>query len=859
MLLPDNNPRTQTMPQDSLRSVGYRSFVTCDDPKGVVECRTIRKSKTRSQKMEGKLENQKMPKNFNRSISYKEEKKEIVSKWGTEESNGASSFQLMEVSRGAQRLNQVIDSWSKGMSFNGQSKDIAKDLLRGALDLQESLVMLGKLQEASQCMTKLKKKQKEKTGLGKADEVGIERTNTNRFGNPNYQNPRLSADGSSRDCYEELREVIRDSLARQNLLPNKSSEEKAYFDRRKRNLYADIPSTSSSSISSMAYSHDFASSESSISSKIIGEKPKVSNLIAKLMGLEEIPSKPLQSASRKQLERDKILNQRKQIFDIDIRKERKPQFVAQKVDRECMTLEEIIDNMQFKGLLKSNLYQTYHSNTSYLEKRLSNDAPPIVLMKPMHPRVEAEDLFTHKFTPEEEALDPEENPRIWKTKEVIPSKMEQYPGGALNSNEMRRNLHCEESTVKKIPREKGTKASKKVLPKQEDKEIKIKEKLSSNKMKASVPVSSRPQKEVTEKKVDKVQKITSRKKPIEMERVKSTSVPGSHEQDKVPMTILRKSETGSKVVNKNRITQQKSTTSHSITKRTKPAISHSENDQKKSVKNIKPVKEPLSTNVENVACKDDDNHIDDKNKSDTTVKETTPALQLLADEETADASKTLIKESCDHIINPLCEDTLMPTPHENDTKCPEKATHCSNHVLTESNLFETRNVADILSGIPSFLSHVEEPFDNFDAFQPIVLQAFTALHDCGIYDSKLLSDCANELLESSSQRHVPSVHPLLQKPVDDSRFCISIDHLMEEACSGIKNLSSYSDLARERFPADTVFAVLERDLWCKGLVAGVWDMGWRVGYTADEVQQIVTDMDKLVLDDLIQEVLSDFV
>lgn len=47
--------------------------------------------------------------------------------------------------------------------------------------------------------------------------------------------------------------------------------------------------------------------------------------------------------------------------------------------------------------------------------------------------------------------------------------------------------------------------------------------------------------------------------------------------------------------------------------------------------------------VENIVCKDDDNQIDHKNKSDTTVKETTPALQLLSEEETADASKTLIK------------------------------------------------------------------------------------------------------------------------------------------------------------------------------------------------------------------------
>lgn len=54
----------------------------------------------------------------------------------------------------------VIDLWSKGITIKRHYNDIAKDLLKGAFDLQESLVMLGKLQQASQHMAKLKKKKK---------------------------------------------------------------------------------------------------------------------------------------------------------------------------------------------------------------------------------------------------------------------------------------------------------------------------------------------------------------------------------------------------------------------------------------------------------------------------------------------------------------------------------------------------------------------------------------------------------------------------------------------------------------------------------------------------------------------------
>lgn len=180
----------------------------------------------------------------------------------------------MEVSRGAQKPNQLINSWSKRTSFDWNSNDIANDMLMGALDLQDSLVMLSKLQEASQHMTKLK----EKRCVGIVDEVGVKRTSSDRFGNPYYQNPRLSDDGSSRDFHEQLREVIRNSLARQKLLPPNSFKKRTYIHKSKAIYNADMTSSSSSSMFSMPYSHDFASSKSTSSCKNLEvKKPRSSN------------------------------------------------------------------------------------------------------------------------------------------------------------------------------------------------------------------------------------------------------------------------------------------------------------------------------------------------------------------------------------------------------------------------------------------------------------------------------------------------------------------------------------------------------------------------------------------------------
>lgn len=575
------------MPQDN-----FRSFVTCDDPRGVVDCRTtFRKSKINSKKAEDKIQRPKMLKKLKNATLHKEKKKDMVSKGGTEKSQ---SFWLMEVSRGAQKLNQMIDSWSKHTSFDGQSNDIANDMLMGALDLQDSLFMLSKLQQASHYRTKLKKK----PCVGKADEVGVKRISSDRLGNPNYQNPRLSADGSSRDCHKELREVIRNSLARQNLLPPNSSKEKSYIHSSKMFYDADMTSTSSSSMSSMAYSHDFASSESTSSSKISEvKKPRNSNLIAKLMGLEDFSSKALQSASQKQLRRHSGLTQ-KLIFDTDMQNGKKPQVVGQKVDRRCMTLENISDSMHFKGLLKSNQDQTYHPNTYGTEKRLSNDASPIVLIKPTHPGIDDDKHFQRKLVQDRAALDSKKKPKFWKRKEETTPRIMEYHRGDFNSNELRNKLQSGKPPMKNLSPAKEAKTSRKVFAKPRDVEVIIERKQSSNKMKAYVPVSSLPQNnEIIEKKVDTIQKDTIRKEQVEIESVKckTKSVPRSPEEDMDTTTKLRKSETGSNIMMKNCISQKTSTTSIPTIKHTKSALTYGESDQKRSIKDSKLVKEPLTT------------------------------------------------------------------------------------------------------------------------------------------------------------------------------------------------------------------------------------------------------------------------
>ncbi|KAI7725537.1 hypothetical protein M8C21_025520 [Ambrosia artemisiifolia] len=467
------------MPQESLRSVVYRSFVTCEDPRGVVEGKTIRVSKS----------------GLSTKIRSRKSEKEMKSKSSKEK----EKMSLDEVKNGAQKLNQAIDSWSKGVSFKSQPKDIAKDLLKGALDLQESLLMLGKLQEAS-CMSSYKKKQ-EKQSEESVSRVGSDRFESFRSYDSSYQKERKLANGSSRDCLTELREVIKEGLSKQNLLPpNKSYQEAAFTTKdteglagkKKMQISPDIASTSSSRSSSMMYSTQEFTSSDSFSSRATDEKSKGSNLIAKLMGLEEFPSKP----PPKQLE---VSSKMRPVFDVDLPNAKKPQFFVQKSDREHMSLDEIIIMMQTKGLLRSNKQEIKQTS-----KRFVDDVQPIVLMRPQR-------------------LGPNNH-----------------------------NVTVYDNPIRKLHQEKA---------KTDDKSVKNREKykLPSNKQKASVSVVTKPQrKQEIEKKIDRIQKMAPPVNKKTVENAKSTNLISKNGSSKEvnPQRSVHQNPKSSSVLSTNKLRNQ---------------------------------------------------------------------------------------------------------------------------------------------------------------------------------------------------------------------------------------------------------------------------------------------------------------
>ena len=153
----------------------------------------------------------------------------------------------------------------------------------------------------------------------------------------------------------------------------------------------------------------------------------------------------------------------------------------------------------------------------------------------------------------------------------------------------------------------------------------------------------------------------------------------------------------------------------------------------------------------------------------------------------------------------------------------------------------------------SFIGHAEELL-NLDVDCPKILPKHESETD-GIANFRLYLDCANELTERKSLQESQVVHPLLLTSLGNSRLDISLGGLVEEIYIAIQNLISYSENSGKKLPLDDIYAMMERDIKCNGLMNGIWNYGWRHGFSADEAEQVVNEVESLVLSGLIEEVI----
>ncbi|XP_023003402.1 uncharacterized protein LOC111497022 [Cucurbita maxima] len=767
------------MPLDGAKSVVYRSFITCDDPKGVVDCNIIKISKVNSQKLEEKIKTHRTSRNQKRVLISQGEQEEVISKEMRERIHGRSSLPFMEILS------------SKGVRSESKSKEISKDMLEGTSSLRESLIVLARLQEASNKLVRLKMKYQRSFSCHLEDESSpLE-----------VKKSKLSRHGSSRHGVDEVKKVIRDSLVKRDVTNDVKISEKSCFRDMNSDSGSEIPSTSSSQ-SSMVNDGVKCCHVSTLAQKNLERN----NLIAKLMGLEEISSRSVQTTPKKEFEFDKIFG---------YRTSPRSKSVVDKEDPEKRTLREILEKVPFNRLTDSNSNKDNKGS-----KQRSKDVPPIVLIKPKPlPPNELEEHQTHASL-KEEAFNQKPMLRRSKKKELRPfNDSADFHEGVLISDKLQRKQEAEGISLKPITQE-G------IMPRKLRICVVDAKKKAAEKLETSSPMHDMPH----EKEPSDKNNLTSTRKLVEKEFAEEKVVSKPQHEEKATSTNPRKNKTH----------KQRGSIPDSMSGRAVRAISNDRNCQKKEEAVL--ACSEVNSLTHRVEAKKDDESSDTNESADIPTNQIKVTLMDLITME----SET---EECDTKIIECCKESpisLSPSSPklEIDTRVTEVIDPYSHTEKEIESFGQGTNLKALLLRSSSLLCHAGELFD-LNLNGRTMLQAASRCNDPDSPNTKPFIDCAIELIEHKSQ----VANSLLLGYSSNTKTQISIEKLVEEVCNNIDTLTSY----HENLHVDTLATVLERDLYCKKLMNGTWGFGWKNGFSRSESEEIVNDTEKLILNELIDE------
>ena len=194
------------------------------------------------------------------------------------------------------------------------SKHFAEDLLRGAMDLQESLAMLEEFQTASQSMRLSNKKRRPETGEKSPEIDTIIREVLLRPSNAKQALPRTvnnGLHGQLSNSTDELKNVVKDSFYRKSLLSvattNNDQASLSQSARYLPNNYLMSNTSQQKKVSRRSLPSCAA---------VQPDKSKAPSLVAKLMGLDGLPSQ--KDNSKMKDEKIKAVSSPRAQFDIEM-------------------------------------------------------------------------------------------------------------------------------------------------------------------------------------------------------------------------------------------------------------------------------------------------------------------------------------------------------------------------------------------------------------------------------------------------------------------------------------------------------------------------------------------------------------
>ncbi|KAG6476788.1 hypothetical protein ZIOFF_066036 [Zingiber officinale] len=704
----------------------------------------------------------------------------------------SSDFQLMQVSREAQKLTQMIDSWSMARHVAGRSEFFMEDLLKGAVGLQESLGMLKKLQDTSKKMPRASNNPKQEVLNKKGTEMPPQELCFEGFRVGDYRRrhhePQPSSDDFSRNCMEELKQVIKESLYKDNIL---SDDDKNSSSRSMR--YGAISSLEDKCLNTEVH---YSSGQP--------KKARSSNLVAKLMGLEEASSKTIQPISKE--EKD-FVSQTRPRFNVEMPKTRKSHFLVQTNAQEDNGPDDFIETKHLKGLLKRSqiggkgLEPTFFGAKELEQCRASlqriDQLPPIVIMKPLH--------LHHRNTSVQNEL-PE--------KALIQERIQEIKLGQVNN----RLDYCKHTLAEK----------------QEQKEFKHMEKDVAE----TLPYYVTPS--VYSKQIKKKVIVSHR---LNDEEKKPSRLNVKQQEEKGPQSTRIKMLVQAK---HNGETQHPDLGSHYRVGA--KSITDSSRDKTKSQVKATRRAAMTVTAIEDKECYD----------NDTAIKYCIQVNDVPKPVGGSNSSKLV--EQMKKVKNSLNSDNL----NEDHKAIPRAYQEERNSKFTEvirppgyKKVGAEASIGDDLKSAflssQSFLSCVKNLF-SVDATRPINYLKQSTNSDRKVDPPKLYLDVSEELMARKYNQLKYTIHPLLQTQPWGRITYLSIDKLVEEVSNGISKLISYNDVNGVDAGEGSLHIRLERELMPKNTVINsAWDIGWEWWICLEEADKVVDEVSKQIFSRLVED------
>ncbi|WOL11037.1 hypothetical protein Cni_G19798 [Canna indica] len=712
--------------------------------------------------------------------------------------NEESDMHLLEISRPAHKLTDMIDS----------SRYVGNDLLKESL--QSTKMMMPHMKERKRLEFFGQRELAERRLIDDIAVDQLQRTTARNYRNKLQEDDKILGSRSWRSCNEELKKVIRESL-----LLNSSDDEKA---------------SSSRSLGSYIRSgFDFSNHEEEMMMMMMMKKKKTTtasdqptkmkapNLIARLMGLGEVPAEAAKPTVKTKLRRENP-NATRLRFHVEMPEARRLVFLEQDPKPERVTLQSIIEREKIERLMKRGHEQDFgdqsgSSNTSVNEqcsKRFHRDEQAS--------SAKAMQISAWEREREEEKED--FNSRKYSTKESAQSAKIKHEE-IINMNDRQRLEH-----------ESGRKEAR----------ILKKTKLEMSKY-SRMPTSScngQMQNEAakTLKKIDESQKsgfsrlnLQSKKdvkaSAASLSQAKKTATTSTEPQrrpDTAKRNVLTKrgaSQKSSMMTDKNLVVKKSST--HAIEKKTtgvKPAqkmpkLKTTKQKDASVIINISPAAEPPQQKQLSLKCSNNE-----QPKKEQKI---------------------------------ICE--IMPKANKAGSSLGKAETVVVKHVDNE--LIDTKRAEDkveylenLLLGCQSFLHACDLSLDEAH----ISTQHETMDINKVDKDVKLYLSCAKELILRKRYHQQLFTHPLLLNCSRRSMEHAPLHELVGEISKGIGRLASYSEVDQEVTSKDSLYVRLEKDLEYKDMVLNaMWDVDWRNGIWVVEADHVVGQVEEHVLSVLVEE------